>query len=327
MTNLRDQLSRLLDSEPEAPYDIGAIVRSGRRARRRHNVAVAAAGTLGAAGVTAAVVVPVMALGGGGDNASVGVGDKPPASAAPKGHTSGTCFIMASPRKTLKRDLGRLVRSGRVGDEPTITRLRTGKPNDHRVMLEVCTKGTTAKDLQKEQSQDAQPPAGPPYSYTEDPSTIASRLGAHLSDRVSNFGLNITYTRPFAQETSNLESGHPKYFGGNVDVHEANGYADIGVQVTHEVTEMVPFTGDCNAADNCVETKLPDGSVLRTGQVQAGKGDVVLTAEVHRPDGVIVQAQESNYPFGPDAGSQPHGGQPLTLDQLVKLAEDAAFTF
>jgi hypothetical protein len=53
----------------------------------------------------------------------------------------------------------------------------------------------------------------------------------------------------------------------------------------------------------------------------------VLTAEVHRPDGVIVQAQESNYPFGPGAGTQAHGDQPLSLDQLVSLAEDPHFTF
>jgi hypothetical protein len=322
MTNLRDQLSRLLDSEPAAPYDVESIVRSGRRARRRHNVALAAAGTVGAAGVTAAVVVPVMAL--GGNTSSVSLATRPPASVAPSA-SPGKCYVMASPRKTLKRDLARFVRSGRVGADPSIHRVKAGK-NAHRVVIEVCTKGTSPKDLQQDQPQDA-PPAGPAYSYTEEPSAIASRLGAQLNDRVTGLGLTITFTRPFAQETSSLEGGHPKYFGGNVDVHEANGYADIGLQVTHEVTEMVPFTGDCTAAQNCTETKMADGSVVRTGQVQAGKGDVVLTAEVHRPDGVVVQAQESNYPFGPDAGSQPHGSQPLTIDQLITLAEDESFTF
>lgn len=54
---------------------------------------------------------------------------------------------------------------------------------------------------------------------------------------------------------------------------------------------------------------------------------MVLTADVHRPNGLVVQAQESNYPFGPDAASQPHGEQPLTPEALVGLAEDAAFTF
>ena len=324
MTHLRDQLSRLLESEPAAPYDMDDIVRSGRRARRRHNVALAAAGAVGAAGVTAAVVVPVMALGGGNQD-TVRLGSRPPASAAPSSST-GKCYLMAAPSKTFKRDLARLVASGRVGSEPSIHRVHLGK-HQNRIAVEVCTKGTSAKDLQQGDPQADQPPAGPPYTYTEDPQAIAARLGAHLHDRVAGFGLDISYVRPFAQESSSLESGHPKYYDGNVDVHEANGYGDIGVQVTHEVTVLVPFSGDCNAADNCVETKLPDGSVLRTGQVQAGKGDVVLTAEVHRPDGVVVQAQESNYPFGPDAGSQPHGGQPLTLDQLVHLAEDAAFTF
>ena len=322
MTNLRDQLAWLLDSEPEAPYDIDMIVRSGRRARRRRNVAVAAVGTVGAAGVTAAVVVPVMAL--GGSDSSVTVGSRPPAAVSPSA-PHGKCYLMASPRKTLKRDLGRLVRSGRVGADPQIIRLKPEKGKD-RILLEVCTKGASMTDPRKDQAQDTRP-AGPPYTYTDDPQAISSRFGSHLQSRVSDFGLTVTFTRPFAQETSSLESGHPTYYGGNVDVHEASGYADIGVQVTHEVTEPVPFTGDCTAADNCVETTLPDGSVLRTGQVKAGRGDLVLTAEVHRPDGVVVQAQESNYPFGPDAGSQAHGDQPLTLDQLVSLAKDGDFTF
>jgi hypothetical protein len=89
----------------------------------------------------------------------------------------------------------------------------------------------------------------------------------------------------------------------------------------------VPYDGDCKAADHCVETALADGSVLRTAQVKAGRDDYLLTAEVHRPDGVVVQAQESNYPFGPGAGSQAHGDQPLTLDRLVSLAEDPDFSF
>jgi hypothetical protein len=144
---------------------------------------------------------------------------------------------------------------------------------------------------------------------------------------VTEIGLTITYVRAFAQETDTLDSGNPSYFTGNIDVHQPSGYADIGVQVTHKTSEQVPFDGDCTAADKCEETTLADGSVLRTGQVKAGRGLVVLTAEVHRPDGVVVQAQESNYPFGPDAGSQPHGDQPLSLEQLVSLAKDSAFTF
>jgi len=322
VTDLRDQLAGLIDNEPEAPYDIDTIVRSGRRARRRHNAALAAAGTVGAAGLTAAVVIPVMAA-GGGHQPSVSLGVRPTVTTTA---SHGKCYVMAAPKAPLKHELAKLVRSGRVGKNPAVVRLKPMK-NDHRVLLEVCTKGTAPVDPRAEQPQTSQAPAGPPYDYTETPEAISSRLGAHLQDRVSGFGLTISYTRPFAQATSKLDNGRPSYYDGNVDVHESTGYADIGVQVTHAVTELVQFTGDCTAAEHCTETKLPDGSILQTEQVAAGKNDVILTAEVHRPDGVVVHAQESNYPFGPDAGSQPHGDQPLTLDQLVALAEDEAFTF
>lgn len=319
MTDLNNQLARLVDGEPEAPYDIEHIVRSGRRARRRHNAVLAAAGTVGAAGLTAAVVVPLTTT--GGHEASVSLAVRPSASpTAAKAH----CYFIAAPSKQIKHELGRLARSGKVGKHPSVTRVK-GDRHDHRDLLGVCAKGTSLTGPQ--QDQQPKSPSGPRYHYTEEPQAIASRLQSHLHDRATGFGLTITFTRPFSQESSNLENGHPSYFGGNIDVREASGYGDIGVQVIHKVTEFVPFTGDCTAAQHCTETKLPDGSVLRTGQVDAGKGDVVLTAEVHRPDGVVVQAQESNYPFGPDAASQPHGDQPLTLDQLVALAEDGAFTF
>ncbi|MDQ1696818.1 MAG: hypothetical protein QOJ03_2171 [Frankiaceae bacterium] len=323
MIDLTDQLARLLDNEPEAPYDIDHIVRSGRRARRRLNVALAAAGTVGAAGLTAAVLVPVVAA--GGNEGSVSLGVQPSPSPSPSART-GKCYLISSPPKAAKHDVARLIKSGRVGKRPSVTTVKSGRTGD-RTVAEVCSQGTSPTDSRQDKQQNAQAPAGPPYDYTEAPEAIASRLGAHLHDRVTGFGLSITFTRPFSQESSNLEGGRPSYFGGNVDVHEPNGYGDIGVQVMHAVAELVPFTGDCTAAQQCTETKLPDGSVLRTGQVKAGQGDVVLTAELHRPDGVVVQAQESNYPFGPDAGSQPHGDQPLSLDQLVTLAEDVAFTF
>lgn len=324
MTNLRDEFARLLNGEPDAPYDIEQIVRSGRRARRRRNAALATASTVGVAGITAAVVVPVMAA--GGDGASVSQLASKPDPTPTASATKGNCYLIASPPKTAKRVLDRLTQSGKVGDSPTVTRVK-GAGHGNKVVLEVCTQGTTPDDLKSDDAQTDQPPAGPPYHYTEKPETIAARLGAHLQHRVSGFGLDITYTRPFSQESSKLDDGRPSYYGGNVDVHEENGYADIGVQVTHEVTEQVPFSGDCTEADGCTETTLADGSVLRTGKVKAGPGAVVLTAEVHRPDGVVVQAQESNYPFGPDAGTQPHGDQPLTLDQLIALAKDDAFTF
>jgi hypothetical protein len=322
MTDLHDQLARLLDDEPEAPYDIEHIVRAGRRARRHRNIAVATAGTVGAAGVTAAVLIPVFAA--GGNDASVTLGTQPSPSPSPT-TSAGKCYLISASPKDVKRTVARLIESGRVGKHPWTTKLDRKKQGNWKV-LEVCSQRTSSAHVQDEH-QDAPPPAGPPYDYTDEPAAIASRLGDHLHSRVSGFGLSISYTRPFSQESSTLDRGRPSYFGGNVDVHEANRYGDIGVQVTHAVTELVPFTGECTTAQYCTETKLPDGSVLRTGQVKAGQGDVVLTAEVHRPDGVVVQAQESDYPFGPDAGSQPHGDQPLTLSQLVTLAEDDAFTF
>lgn len=290
MTDLRDQLARLLDDEPEAPYDIDRIVNAGRRARRRRNVAVATAGTVGAAGLTAAVVIPIVAS--GGNEATLQPASQPSSKPTPQ----QSCFVQITGGTTHRAALKKQIAKCLGGQEP-------GSP--------------------VEKTPSAQ--AAPPYHYTEDPAAIASRLGAHLHDRVVGFGLTISYTRPFSQESSNLDSGHPSYFGGNVDVHEANGYGDIGVQVRHETTEPVAFDGDCTG--QCQETKLPDGSVLRTDQVKAGRGDVVLTAEVHCPNGVIVAAQESNYPFGPDAGTQAHGDQPLTLDQLVSLAEDKDFSF
>jgi hypothetical protein len=328
VTDLRDLLARLLDNEPEAPYDIDHVVRSGRRARRRHNAALAAVGTVGAAGLAAAVAIPLAATGGGNAPSVLGVQPppSPPSSPSSTAAATGKCYILAAPAKAANRDVARLIRSGKVGTHPSITRLKSLK-HDKRALLEVCSKGVSPTDPRREKHHDTQLPAGPPYHYTEEPQAISARLGAHLHDRVSGFGLPIAYTRPFSQETSTLEGGRPSYFGGNVDVHETSGYGDIGVQVTHAVTKLVPFTGDCTVAQHCTETRLPDGSVLRTGQVEVGRSDVLLTAEVHRPDGVVVQAQESNYPFGPDAGSQPHGDQPLTLDQLVTLAEDDAFTF
>lgn len=320
MTDLNDQLARLLDNEPEAPYDIEGIVRSGRRARRRHQVALAVAGTAGAAGLTAAVAVPLAVIGGNEPVASLAVRPSSSPTAA-----TGSCYFIAAPEKQVQHDLSRLIRSGKVGARPSVTRIKA-RGHDDRTLLEVCSPGVSPAQPRPKHGG-PQAPAGPRYHYTARPESIASSLGARLRERVGGFGLTITYTRAFSQESSHLDGGRPSYFGGNVDVHGPSGYGDIGVQVTHAVTELVPFTGNCTAAHHCTETKLPDGSVLRTGQVRVGNGDLVVTAEVHRPDGVVVAAQESNYPFGPGAGSQPHGDQPLTLDQLVTLAEDAAFTF
>jgi hypothetical protein len=230
--------------------------------------------------------------------------------------------LLSPPHKAAKLTLHRFLQTGKVGEHPSVKKL--DEQNDGRAILEVCPQGTS---VQQPSDETAKPPAGPRYQYTEDPQAIAARLGDHLHSRVEDFGLTISYTRPFAQESTKMESGHPAYYDGNVDVREANGYGDIGVQVIHKTTQQVSFTGDCKAADNCAETTLPDGSVLRTGEVNAGPGDTVITAEVHRTDGVVVQAQMSNYPFGPDAGTQDHGDQPLVLKQLISLAQDPDFTF
>lgn len=320
MTDLREQLARLLDDEPAAPYDIERIVSAGRRARRRRNVVVATASSVGAAGLTAAVVVPIVAS--SGNEAAVRFSSKPSSTPTPAPSTStGNCYLIAATSpKAEKLTVARLIKSGKVEPPVSVTPVNNGK-SGNKDIFEVCSVGATPP----QPGQDKQAPAGPPYHYTEDPAAIATRLGDHLHKRVADFGLTITYTRPFSQESTKPDSGHPTYFGGNVDVHETNGYADIGVQVTHETTELVPFDGDCTGT--CQMTKLPDGSILRTDQVKAGRGDTVVTAEVHRKDGVVVQAQMSNYPFGPDAGSQAHGHQPLSLDQLVSLATDANFTF
>jgi hypothetical protein len=318
MTNLRNQLARLLGDEPEAPYDIEQIMRRGRSARRRHHAVLAAAGTVGAAGLTAAVVIPVVATAGDQPAASLELRSSP--APTPSAQPADCYFIAARPA-TVKHAVGKLVRSGKVGRHPSVTTMKGGSSD--QALREVCAKGATPA----EPHQGGQPSAGPKYSYAEQPEAIASRLGAELHERVSGLGLSISFTRPFSQETSTLDAGRPSYFGGNVDVHEATGYGDVGVQVTHRATHMVPFTGSCTVTAHCAETTLADGGVLQTGEVSAGKREVVLTADVHRPDGVVVHAQESNYPFGPGAGSQPHGDQPLTLDQLVTLAEDNTFTF
>jgi hypothetical protein len=320
VTDLKNRLMLMLSDEPAAPNDIERIVSSGRRARRRRQAAVAAASTIGVAGLTTAVAIPIVMTGGTGNDAKVGVQTQPKPSPSPS--ANGKCYLIAAKPRDAKLTMSRMFRSGKVGTDATVKEVH--KQNDGRTVLEVCAAGASAA---QPNDQVEEPPAGPPYHYTEQPEDIAARLGAHLNHRVTDWGLDISYTRPFAQETSTLEKGHPAYFDGNVDVHEQKGYGDIGVQVNHKTTAQVPFTGDCTAAENCEETTLADGSVLRTGQVDAGRGLTVLTAEVHRPDGVVVQAQESDYPFGPDAGTQEHGDQPLTLDQLVSLAEDPHFTF
>ena len=52
MTDLKDQLTRLLGDEPSAPDDIERIIGAGRRARRRRQAVIATAGTLAAPSAT-----------------------------------------------------------------------------------------------------------------------------------------------------------------------------------------------------------------------------------------------------------------------------------
>jgi hypothetical protein len=53
---------------------------------------------------------------------------------------------------------------------------------------------------------------------------------------------------------------------------------------------------------------------------------MVISVEIHRPTGLVVEAQQANYGFGPEA-TKARSRQPLTLAQLRDLAEDAAFSF
>jgi hypothetical protein len=197
-----------------------------------------------------------------------------------------------------------------------------GRPRGFAVTL--CPPG--ARGASAEDPTSTPTPAGPPYRYSADPRTIAEGFAAELHKRVTDVGLSIIYSRPFAQESSTLEKGHPSYYDGNVDVQLSDGPADIGVQVTHAVTTQVPFDGSC-AAPQCTETTLPDGSVMRVSHVGPGGGGQISTVEIHHTDGLVVEAQEANYAFGPEATRARTKEQPLTIDQLTALAEDAAFSF
>jgi hypothetical protein len=301
------------------------------------------AGGAGAAALTASVVVPIsLARGSSGSDAS-GV------TAAHHGrspHSRSSIGQQCELVRTIKtrHGSGGLTRlnAGRALDSAK-TRLGPTNPGG-RYEIETIKHGGRTSVFYCVTGQSVAPghtpppnagpspglsPTAPAYTYSDDPQAISSRLGSNLTDQVRALGLTINYTRPFSQETATLDSGHPDYFGGNVDVHEGSGYGDIGVQVTHASTEQTPLTGTCTPTgpSQCQQTTLADGSILRTARLHAGPHNLILTAEVARPDGVLVQAQESNYAFGPDAGTEAHGGEPLTLDQLTTLAEDPEFTF
>jgi hypothetical protein len=335
MTDLKDRFSALLSAEPDAPDDVDWIVTRGRRAWRRRRAVSTVAGGAGAAALTAAVIVPIVLVDGGGGPSAVSIAThktSPTAVPTPTPHcmyrvTNGPhgqrqASRMRANAKALRADAKRLgVTSS--GQGFTTREVRHGAS----IYLAYCAKGDAAPT---EATPSASPsPTTPPYSYTESPQAISDRLGAYLTGQVTALGLTSGYTRPFSQETSTLESGHPDYFGGNVDIHESSGYGDIGVQVNHQSTEQQALTGPCDpdSRSQCQQSTLPDGSILHTDRVYAGTHNLILTAEVSRPDGVLVQAQESNYPFGPDAATEPDGSEPLTMDQLIGLAEDPHFTF
>lgn len=336
MTELKDRLSALLSAEPDAPDDLDWIVGRGRRAWRRRRAISTVAGGAGAAALTAAVIVPIVLVNGSGSRSSAGSitthEHSPTAVPTPTPRClfrvtnaqpdRGEAKHLRANAKELRAAARRLGLTHK-GEVFKMHEVRHGKSS----YLAYCANDPAARS---EATPSANPsPTTPRYTYTDSPQAISDRLGAHLNNQVQALGLTIGYTRPFSQETSTLEAGHPDYFGGNVDVQQSSGYADIGVQVNHQSTQQPALTGPCNPASRsqCQQRTLPDGSILQTDRVYAGPDNLILTAEISRPDGVLVQAQESNYPFGPDAGTEPHGSEPLTVDQLITLAEDPQFTF
>lgn len=302
MTDLRQRFQDMLADEPAPGFSVEGAVTAGRRARRRWTLATTSVALVGtAATVSAAVAVP-LALGPSGHRATITTGAQP--------SPPSKCEILAK-------------------HQPALVRVTVGGKKGYLIKSPSSAPLPPCPSPEPNVNKPAPTPSGPAYHYSESPQSVSTRLGDHLAARVKDLGLTVSYTRPFAQETSTLQHNHPSYFGGNVDIKEANGYGDIGVQVIHRRTTLQPISNSCDPShdSSCQITKRPDGSVLQTDKVHVGHGLDILTAQVARPDGVIVQAQESNYSFGPDAGSQPPGTQPLTLDQLVHLADDPAFTF
>jgi hypothetical protein len=323
MTDLKRRFAELVDAAPSDGASIDRVVTEGRRALRRRSLTVAAVGTAGTAAVTAAVVVPITTgLGHGSNHDSVVIAGTSP-SPTPS-HCRASYLIskgtgLAGKRK-FKQELSHAV--DRMGTKRY--QVRNLKHGVAMVSSRGCA--TPQPTPGKPTPATSPTPTSPPYRYHESAKKISQRLAQHLSGAITDLGFTIVYQRPFAQETSTLEHGHPSYFDGNDDVKVGSGLGDIGMQVTHETTVLDPFDGPCPPR-TCTETKLPDGSVERTDQVTTGTGGgTVLTVDVHRPNGLDVRAQESNYAFGPEA-TKAHGKQPLTLGQLRTLAEDPAFAF
>jgi hypothetical protein len=321
MTDLNDRLAAMLENEPPAPYDIDRVVTDGRRALRRRTTLTAVAGAAGTAAVTAAVVVPVTAASHHGSTNVIKVGAQPSPKVA-----EARCELYLQKSATAaarKHELALLRQKAerRGADGTTVT---THKLKHHVTEVAVCPPGAKPDAVTKPTPTT---PPQPSYHYTADPQTIASGFESELDQQVKKLGFTVVYSRPFAQESSKLEKGHPSYYDGNVDVQLADGPADIGVQVTHKVTELVPLDGECNPSD-CTRSKVADGSLLQVSHIDAGSGGAeVIAVEIHHANGLVVQAQMSNYAFGPEATRDRTKNQPLTIDQLTALAQDPAWTF
>lgn len=320
MTDLNERFAAMLEGEPPSPHDLDRVVADGRRALRRRNTLTAVVGTAGTAVVTAAVVVPIAASDNGkpGDKISVAAQQ----TAKPK------CELFYKPmpdgNRARKLALGKAIAHARTAKPGYQVKGLSVKHGAY--LVEMCPTGASPDNGQPTSPPD--PTATmPPYHYTADPQTIANGFDSELAKQVKQLGLAVVYSRPFAQESSTLEKGHPKYYDGNVDVQLSDGPADIGVQVTHEVTQLVPFSGECKAP-KCTRTTLADGSLMQVSHITAGTGGgEVIVVEIHHTDGLVVQAQESNYAFGPEATRARTNNQPLTIDQLTELAKDPAWTF
>jgi hypothetical protein len=320
MTDFKDRAAELFLGEPEAPHDLDRVVASGRRALRRRTTLTAVAGTAGTAVVTAAIVVPLAVNGSSGSETKFSVATHPSSTAQPpcksRIYKAGTKHDI----KQLREKLERAHRS-----DGTTVHLKAYRLKRGMVEVSVCAPGATPPE-QVQKPVPSTTPTPTPYTYSEDPATIASRLGDELTQQVKALGFTIIYTRPFAQESSTLDSGNPTYFDGNVDVQLPDGPANIGVQVTHAVTGHIYFDGTCNAP-NCTETKLPGEGVVDISHIDSGSdGAMVIAVEIHHADGLVVEAQEANYAFGPEATTA-RSSQPLTIEQLTQLAEDPAFSF
>jgi hypothetical protein len=320
MTDIKDRFAGLLADEPPSPEVLDHVVATGRRRLRRRTALLSVAGTAGTAAVTAAVVVPLALNDNASSRSTIHVGAEPP-------HVACTTYLtnFGGSRRSFKENVAGAVQEWRkAGHHGGFT---VGRKKLRRGIEEVRICAGPQPGPIKNPVPKSTPLAGPRYDYTESPQDIAQRFGDRLAQLVDQAGRTIVFTRPFAQETSTLDAGHPSYYDGNVDVTTGHGtQGDVNVQVRHEVTTQVPFDGNCQQP-NCVQTTLSDGSVLRTDVVNPSGGGQILTAELHRPNGVVVQAQESNYGFGPNAPVRTYGDQPLTLSQLTAVAEDAAFTF